>query len=473
MENFMLYLLKSGSWIAAFWGIYRLFLRKETFFNFNRIFLLAGLPASFVLALCQYRYPVFIDLQTAYTLKNTIDPALPETSFRWPLVVSGIYVLGVVALLFRQLTGLNRIYRLIKKRNPAFPAKNRIIDIPEIPSSFSFFGYVFSGDTSRLSETEKRLVLEHETAHAEQKHWIDLIFAQIVCIFQWFNPFAWLYLHSLKQNHEFLADRSVLRKGNSQAVYHAALINYTFQMPIFSLANSFAQYNQFKRITMMKKNSSQSAKKWTTLLLIPALAAFLWAFSKPEYHVSVSPVQPEITLFTNGDTVIIHTDSVAKGNSVRKRILTHIRQSPDTTTTFYFVDGKEVDSIDSIPPHEIDYIEVLKEEAVTLDPKGKIIRVATMKPGKKSKKNWIRKTIDSDSTQVKNTHFIYRKSNDAEPLFFVDGKEVSGISDIDAETIESMSVLKDELAESTYGKRGKNGVIIIVTKEKKGSGQSD
>ena len=470
MENSMLYLLKSSIWITLFWGIYRLFLRKETFFTFNRIFLLTGLPASFILALCQYRYPVLIDLQTAYSPENTIGPASADTSLPWSLIVVGSYVLGVVTLLFRQLVGLHRIYRLIRKRNQAFPAKNRIIDIPEIPSSFSFLGYVFRGDTSRLSETEKRLVLEHETAHAEQKHWVDLILAQIVCIFQWFNPFVWLYMHSVKQNHEFLADRSVLRKGNSQAVYHAALINYTFKTPIFSLANSFAHYNQFKRITMMKKNTSQSAKKWTTLLLIPALAAFLWAFAKPDYHVSVSPAQREISVLAQRDTVIIETDSVSEGNSIRKRIHAHIRKSPDAGKPAYFVNGKKVDSINHILPQEIESIRVLKDKAAleSLGEMGKngIIRITTKKSGEKTEEmeeKFIQKTINPDSIQIKNIHIIPAKSNDDRPLVIVDGKEVSDTSEIKAEEIKNIQVLKDKSAEIIYGKRGKNGVVIITT----------
>lgn len=54
------------------------------------------------------------------------------------------------------------------------------------------------------------------------------------------------------------------------------------------------------------------------------------------------------------------------------------------------------------------------------------------------------------------------QSND--PLFIVDGVQVSSIDDIPADNIESMDVLKDAASTAIYGARGANGVILITTK---------
>lgn len=54
------------------------------------------------------------------------------------------------------------------------------------------------------------------------------------------------------------------------------------------------------------------------------------------------------------------------------------------------------------------------------------------------------------------------QSND--PLFIVDGVQVSTIDDIPADNIESMDVLKDAASTAIYGARGANGVILITTK---------
>ena len=57
------------------------------------------------------------------------------------------------------------------------------------------------------------------------------------------------------------------------------------------------------------------------------------------------------------------------------------------------------------------------------------------------------------------------QSND--PLFIVDGFPVDGISDIPANDIEDITVLKDASSTAIYGSRGANGVILVTTKSGK------
>ena len=54
------------------------------------------------------------------------------------------------------------------------------------------------------------------------------------------------------------------------------------------------------------------------------------------------------------------------------------------------------------------------------------------------------------------------QSND--PLYIVDGFPVSDISDIPADQIVSIDVLKDASSTAIYGARGGNGVILVTTK---------
>ncbi|TCD17499.1 hypothetical protein EZ456_23075 [Pedobacter psychrodurus] len=55
----------------------------------------------------------------------------------------------------------------------------------------------------------------------------------------------------------------------------------------------------------------------------------------------------------------------------------------------------------------------------------------------------------------------------AEPLYIIDGKEVSEIKSLNRESIESIEVLKDSSARTLHGDKGKNGVVIITTKKSK------
>lgn len=53
----------------------------------------------------------------------------------------------------------------------------------------------------------------------------------------------------------------------------------------------------------------------------------------------------------------------------------------------------------------------------------------------------------------------------AEPLIIVDGAQYGGyLTDISADQIESMNILKDAASTALYGSRGSNGVILITTK---------
>ncbi|MDR3252090.1 MAG: hypothetical protein LBT35_00765, partial [Tannerella sp.] len=347
METLVIYLLKSSIWIAVFWLIYRFFLRNELFFRFNRLFLLAGLTASFALALCRFTYYIDIEYQPAafvftdlpVTQMEAVVP--PPPPFDWTtFLLAGLYMSGAVFLLSYHLLGLYKIRKMIN-RNP--DNRDNIIDVKGIKSSFSLFGHVFMDMQSGMSEMEKKLILEHEKAHIEQHHWMDVVLAQVVCTLLWFNPFAWLCLSAIKQNHEYLADRSVLGKGHSRAVYNAALINNTFKIPVFTLTNSFSYY-KLKRIDMMKKNDSRPAKKLAVLLIAPALLAYSWAFAEPEYRYSVS-VQDEAATTAVNDAIAAddQPERTASQDTVKvvytKGNLTSMYTSVDSTMTV------ELDSI--------------------------------------------------------------------------------------------------------------------------------
>jgi TonB-dependent SusC/RagA subfamily outer membrane receptor len=54
-----------------------------------------------------------------------------------------------------------------------------------------------------------------------------------------------------------------------------------------------------------------------------------------------------------------------------------------------------------------------------------------------------------------------------EPLIFIDGKESdrTELSKLKRDAIESVSILKEKSATELYGEKGKNGVILVVTKK--------
>ena len=56
-------------------------------------------------------------------------------------------------------------------------------------------------------------------------------------------------------------------------------------------------------------------------------------------------------------------------------------------------------------------------------------------------------------------------NSSSDPLFIVDGSEVTDISTINPMDVESVNVIKDG-SSAIYGMRGANGVIIITTRKR-------
>ena len=58
-------------------------------------------------------------------------------------------------------------------------------------------------------------------------------------------------------------------------------------------------------------------------------------------------------------------------------------------------------------------------------------------------------------------------NNGKTPIYILEGKEITAkqMKAINPNTIESVDVLKDEKATTAYGKKGKNGVVIIKLKK--------
>jgi hypothetical protein len=80
---------------------------------------------------------------------------------------------------------------------------------------FSFGNAVFI-NRNQHSEEELKEIVRHEFVHVKQNHTIDIVWAELLCIFNWYNPFAWLLKRSIRQNLEFIADNKVIENGHQQ-----------------------------------------------------------------------------------------------------------------------------------------------------------------------------------------------------------------------------------------------------------------
>lgn len=103
--------------------------------------------------------------------------------------------------------------------------------------------------------------------------------------------------------------------------------------------------------------------------------------------------------------------------------------------------------------------------AVNPDKVTKVSQIAQVSDDKNAVNDTIQKVavVNPDGIQIR-----FGKST-AEPLFIIDGKESTrkDLKSLNPADVESIDVLKDSAAVSAFGEKGKDGVILIKTKNAK------
>ncbi|HXB33266.1 MAG TPA: M56 family metallopeptidase, partial [Puia sp.] len=127
------------------------------------------------------------------------------------------------------------------------------------------------------TEKEWEDIILHEYVHIRQRHTVDILIAERICIVNWYNPFAWLIRYSIRQNLEFIADQQVLDKGVDRKGYQYHLLQVMGE-PRYRLANNFNFSSLKKRIVMMNKMRSAKLQLLKLLFLLPLAVVLLVAF---------------------------------------------------------------------------------------------------------------------------------------------------------------------------------------------------
>lgn len=285
------YFLKINVAIALFYAFYRLFFYKDTFFTWRRAALLCFFAISAV-------YPL-LNIQTWITEQEPMvamadlyaDIVLPEFTITpeqatsdWKsllLQTVGFAYWGMVIVLairfFIQLAG---IIRLAFRCRKAKIGNTNVHLLRQASGPFSFFHWIFIHPTSH-TEDELSEILTHEQTHANQWHSIDVLVSEIVCIFCWFNPFAWLMKREIRTNLEYLADNRVLETGHDSKAYQYHLLGLSHHKAAATIYNSFNVLPLKKRIKMMNKKRTREIGRTKYLLFLP-LAALLMIISNIE-----------------------------------------------------------------------------------------------------------------------------------------------------------------------------------------------
>ncbi|RCH54496.1 hypothetical protein DJ568_11775 [Mucilaginibacter hurinus] len=259
------YLLLANLYLALFYGFYVLLLRAETFFQLNRVYLVASAILSFVIPVIQADWVqnLFITRQVNYIIYSQplvfyqYAATAEDNRITIGQILTLTYAAGIIFLTCRLLWQLLQLSRFVRQ--------------PQT-TAFSFFKKINVDAT--LSSAD--IITAHEEVHAKQWHSADVIIMEAIMILNWFNPVVYFYRRAIKHIHEFIADSKVIGTGIDKVGYAMLLLNHTMNAPAHGLVNQFFNHSLLKkRIMMLQKNKSQRVKLFKYGLSAPLFALMI------------------------------------------------------------------------------------------------------------------------------------------------------------------------------------------------------
>ena len=284
------WMLLSTALLGAWWTCYRLALRPERSFAYNRAFLVLGPLLAAGLPLLPLAWPAGwwgpgpAGLPgVAAVLLPAVQAGAPGTAAGvsgpdWVFWLIGVYVAGVALVLLRLAAGLGRLWWQTRGLPRTAAEGYTLIETHgRLPTS-SFGRVIFWDETLPLSPAEARQVLAHERAHVRQGHTYDRLLLELLRAALWFNPFVHLCARALALTHEYLADEAALHESTAPIPSYSQLLarqvasRLGFSVP---LAHSFSYSQTLSRIAMIQKTKPIS--RWKQWLALPLLGVLLVA----------------------------------------------------------------------------------------------------------------------------------------------------------------------------------------------------
>lgn len=299
MGTIFAYSLTSALLLATMYLVFKWMLAGENQHRYNRAILWLIYTLSLTLPAL---IPALKHLtetashQTGITgIEQAIEIGMPSASIAeaepllLPRILLAIYIAGAAAAAVYTVFVAIKLHATISKGEKMPHGRYTLAITPDTRiAPFSWCCYIVMSRSD--FETSGEVITLHETRHLDARHWVDLLLAQLVAIFQWYNPAAWLMREELKTVHEFQADEAVIRSGTDPRQYQMLLIKKAVGARFPSLANSLNHSKLKKRITMMYNQKTSRRRALRPLLLLPALGAAFWISQLPAVASALSTV---------------------------------------------------------------------------------------------------------------------------------------------------------------------------------------
>jgi len=354
MNSFIVNMAQLTLCSGMFYLLFRAFLYRETFFRFNRAYLLFSLTFSVLVAFVKFpsrsdlpqKAINTIVLQTIQIVPQKIEAA-QSRHLSLSQAIIAIYFLGLCLAVLFFIKRLSRLIRLVMQNRGVKKGNYTVYYLSEESSAFSFFRWIFM-PASLADGAEAERILLHEMEHGRQMHSLDILFFEIYHIIFWFNPFVWLYKRALKDMHEYMADAAVVAQGCEKAEYKLLIFEHAIGYRV-SMANSFNQSQIKKRLYMLSKKRSRSFAVLKFILAIPLVILFFFAFSCTKSKVEEVLAAPAKKTWTEKQVPLQVLKEEPKSETVEKKEEEKMDQPQDLqqetapavdTSMVYFVVGE-------------------------------------------------------------------------------------------------------------------------------------
>jgi len=309
MTAFLLYIARSGLYLAVFYAFYLLVMRRTTFFRLNRMVLLAGSLLYALLPLLRVRTAPLMAVAGPLTIAGVEDGGgvAPEASLPWPLLLLGLYVAGVAVVAGVTFLSAQRILRLGRRGECTRKEGFRTFILSGNQPSFTFGKSIYIG---REDLDKQAAIFTHETMHVRCRHYLDLFLFRAIQMLWWWNPLVWVMRTELGLLHEYEADEAVICKGIDATQYQLLLVRKAVGEQRFSLASGFQHAQLKNRISMMLKPSSSGWMRLSYLALLPLLAVLVYACNPSKNNNVQAPAEETETLETKAP------DTAEKGDAI-------------------------------------------------------------------------------------------------------------------------------------------------------------
>ena len=325
--SFIGFMLASAIIMLACIAAYRLFLENKVLPKTNRLILLSIYGISFIFPLIIACLPnssqstgieigqlQFAGIKGNVMENETMSQTIIPNIFQW---IDRIYLTGLfIIFVFTVLTVGYLLVILGSSRKIEIAGIEVHVHGNRKLSSFTWCNKIFLyKDALTSTGADLRMLVSHEKAHLERAHWIDLALAQIILIFQWFNPAAWFMRKELQRIHEYEADSDVLDTGVNEKDYQMLLIQNISGSRYSGLTDGLNNCSLKTRIIMMKKTKFKKDRVARGLAVfgfavlggliihIPAVADVVSTrIETPSFQEAPEPSDAEIASGYRGDT---------------------------------------------------------------------------------------------------------------------------------------------------------------------------